>query len=178
MHVGIVTCDRRMHLTACTPVARGLLERSWGFRAAAPGIKLPAQLAHAVADLEDRNVATPLPLRVETNAGPVVYVWTVRVHELPPSSLVICMREEVRRDEELHSVLGSRFKLSARNVQIVSLLTRGLSNREIAEELGFTASTVKTYVHQVFELMGVRSRHALMTVVDRIRSRLPGATGC
>ncbi len=51
--------------------------------------------------------------------------------------------------------------LSAREREIVTMLSQGLSNRQIAERLGISTHTVKTYIDRVFEKYGVRTRAAV-----------------
>ena len=53
-----------------------------------------------------------------------------------------------------HSPTG----LSAREEQILSLLRRGLSNKEIAQQLAIEVATVKNHVHSVLGKLGVTTR--------------------
>lgn len=55
--------------------------------------------------------------------------------------------------------------LTAREVEILSLITSGLSNREIAEVLGTSEGTVKNQVSSILSKLGVR---------DRVRAVLRG----
>jgi DNA-binding NarL/FixJ family response regulator len=48
--------------------------------------------------------------------------------------------------------------LSARELEILRLMARGCSNREIAEALTITEGTVKNYVSNILSKMGVRDR--------------------
>ena len=49
-------------------------------------------------------------------------------------------------------------ELSEREMEIVRLLARGLSNREIAEQLVITEGTVKNHVSSILSKLGVRDR--------------------
>lgn len=51
--------------------------------------------------------------------------------------------------------------LTPRERQLIGFVRTGLRNREIAEQLGVTEGTVKTYLHAVFEKLGVSSRTEL-----------------
>jgi len=48
--------------------------------------------------------------------------------------------------------------LSSRELDVLRLVARGLSNKEIAAELGITTHTVKFHLAAVLEKLGVRSR--------------------
>ncbi|MFI6501810.1 response regulator [Nonomuraea typhae] len=49
-------------------------------------------------------------------------------------------------------------ELGERDVQVLLLIARGLSNQEMAEELGLALSTVKNRVSELFARLGVRDR--------------------
>jgi LuxR family maltose regulon positive regulatory protein len=51
-----------------------------------------------------------------------------------------------------------RGSLSAREREIVDLIARGLSNKEIANTLGIGAETVKSHVKSIFMKLGVDRR--------------------
>jgi DNA-binding NarL/FixJ family response regulator len=66
-------------------------------------------------------------------------------------------------DEKTFSDNAERFAaLSHRHQEITSLVSGGLSNKQIAEKLGVTVGTVKSHLHAIYEQLGVRSRFALM----------------
>jgi DNA-binding NarL/FixJ family response regulator len=52
--------------------------------------------------------------------------------------------------------------LTDRQREIVGLAARGLSNKQIARQLGISPETVKTHLHHVFERHGVHGRMALL----------------
>lgn len=125
-------------------------------RAGAGGFTLkdapPGQLAEAV-----RTVA-----RGEALLAPAVTQRLIERHvRLPPAG-------SVRRE---------RFSdLTDRELEIVTLLTRGLSNAEIAGELYLSEATVKTHVTRLLAKLGVRDR--VQAVVLAYESGLvqPGST--
>jgi len=53
---------------------------------------------------------------------------------------------------------GAAARLTAREVEIVTLLARGMSNREIARTLTIALPTVKNHVHNVLDKLQVRRR--------------------
>jgi two-component system, NarL family, nitrate/nitrite response regulator NarL len=52
----------------------------------------------------------------------------------------------------------SKFGLTERELQLVSLISAGGSNKEIAESLGITEATVKRHLANVFDKTGVSTR--------------------
>lgn len=72
--------------------------------------------------------------------------------------------------------------LAPREASVVALITRGLSNREIAAETGLSRNTVKTYIRSAYAKMGVNSRTQAVLwgiehgfLPDRRRIKRPGA---
>lgn len=57
--------------------------------------------------------------------------------------------------------LADRYGLSPRELEVLPLLNRGLSNREIAEAMYISLATVKTHLHKIYEKTGVKSRYEL-----------------
>jgi DNA-binding NarL/FixJ family response regulator len=50
--------------------------------------------------------------------------------------------------------------LTSREVHVLKLVTAGLTNREIAEQLGLSSRTVDAHLRSVFGKIGVGSRSA------------------
>ncbi len=57
--------------------------------------------------------------------------------------------------------------LTERERGIVALMSDGSSNAEIAEELGVTASTVKTHLERIFAKLGARDRASAVATALR-----------
>lgn len=62
-------------------------------------------------------------------------------------------RESSRRDAD------SRPSLTMRQQQLVSLVARGLTNKEIASELNLSEFTVKNHLHRIMKQVDAESRH-------------------
>ncbi|HXY04278.1 MAG TPA: response regulator transcription factor [Terriglobales bacterium] len=52
--------------------------------------------------------------------------------------------------------------LTAREEQVVALVADGLTNRDVARELGLTENTIKKYLFHIFDKVGVSSRVELV----------------
>lgn len=61
-------------------------------------------------------------------------------------------------------VLGGEWSrvLTPRERQVAFLVTRGLSNKDVARELGVSEGTVKIHVHNIFQKLGAKNRYWLI----------------
>jgi DNA-binding NarL/FixJ family response regulator len=57
-------------------------------------------------------------------------------------------------------------------IAVCLLVADGLSNKEIAQELGITVSTVKTHLYSIYQKLGVPSRVGVAVAV--VRGRVEG----
>ncbi|HZG87650.1 response regulator transcription factor [Paenibacillus sp.] len=63
-----------------------------------------------------------------------------------------------RNGNEHMQSLSERFRLTEKEYEISLLMARGLSNRQIAEALMYSDGTVRNYVSNVYEKIGIRDR--------------------
>ena len=61
-------------------------------------------------------------------------------------------------DDDAEVVVIGDIKLSKRQKQLILMLDRGLSNRDIAAELSISEHTVKVHLWRLFRRLGVKSR--------------------
>jgi DNA-binding NarL/FixJ family response regulator len=92
------------------------------------------------ASLAQLYTAIIAAMRGEVRCSPRITGWLLR---------------ELRRRPERNQ-LGE--ELTCREIQTLRLISQGLSNKEIARELGISVSTVKNHVHSVLEKLRVQSR--------------------
>jgi two-component system, NarL family, nitrate/nitrite response regulator NarL len=69
----------------------------------------------------------------------------------------------------------ARMALTAREEQLVSLLSQGLKNSEIASSLAITESTVRIYLSQLYQKLGVKDRFELALYGLKNLASKPGA---
>jgi DNA-binding NarL/FixJ family response regulator len=69
---------------------------------------------------------------------------------------------------------GARFihQLTAREQQVVLLVSDAISNKEIARRLDLTEGTVKVHLHNIYEKLGVSNRTALTVLAIAHRDQL------
>jgi DNA-binding NarL/FixJ family response regulator len=70
--------------------------------------------------------------------------------------------------------------LTPREEQVVALVADGMSNREVAMELGLREHTIKTYLFRIFEKLGISSRvelvlYAMNNGKSRAADWIPGS---
>ncbi len=68
------------------------------------------------------------------------------------------LRALLAADGHFEELAPTDNKLSKRQKQLIVMLDRGLSNREIADELGISEHTVKVHLWRLFRRLGVKSR--------------------
>jgi DNA-binding NarL/FixJ family response regulator len=68
------------------------------------------------------------------------------------------LRALLTADGQFEELAPTDSKLSKRQKQLIVMLDRGLSNREIADELGISEHTVKVHLWRLFRRLGVKSR--------------------
>ena len=67
-------------------------------------------------------------------------------------------RQVVRSFRQKTRMSDEGVRLSAREEEVLVLLSRGFSNKEIADKLGLSPETISTYLKQIYKKMHVRSR--------------------
>jgi DNA-binding CsgD family transcriptional regulator len=84
---------------------------------------------------------------------------------------------QLRRRFRLHAIpQPSRSLLSQREIEVLELLRRGLSNKEIAKTLWIAESTAKVHVRNILSKLGVRTRtQAAVWQPTDVRPILPPA---
>jgi DNA-binding NarL/FixJ family response regulator len=55
-------------------------------------------------------------------------------------------------------VLGDDTNLTSREEEVLALLSKGFSNKEIAEKINLSTDTIRTHLKHIYEKMHVRSR--------------------
>lgn len=100
--------------------------------------------------------------------------WGIVLKEASPDTLLDCIRrvaagehwvdrEAVSRSSLPKDPLTDTLRpLTARETEIVRMITQGLRNKAIAERLSISEGTVKIHLHNVYEKLGVDGRLELM----------------
>ena len=70
----------------------------------------------------------------------------------------MCRMYNEAMDSSRQTVLPLAQQLTGREMEVLGLIGDGLTNREISEQMTVTISTVKWYVRQIYNKLGVSSR--------------------
>ncbi len=92
--------------------------------------------------------------------------WAKDFRQINMSTLVEGDRQFGAAGQKLSSSLDDTC-LSPREKQVVLLLLQGMTLRQVAPELGLTASTVATYSKAIYKKLGINSRSELFMMFGR-----------
>jgi two-component system, NarL family, nitrate/nitrite response regulator NarL len=105
----------------------------------------------AEASIDDLVAAVASVARGEAPCSP----WTAAVLTRRVAALA---REQHAPARVVPGPATRTARLTVRELQVVDLVDRGLSNKEIARQLCIELPTVKNHVHRILEKLGVRRR--------------------
>lgn len=81
-------------------------------------------------------------------------------------SLVLAKGDTPAFDLVEQKDVAARFSLTPREWEMVPLIARGLTNREIAFELHISPATVRTHIYNLYQKVGVQSRIELLNTLS------------
>ena len=109
-----------------------------------PETPLAVLSASPAADAEEACIEAGADIYIEKSAG--------------AQEIGNALRALMNADGGFEELSPTDNKLSKRQKQLIVMLDRGLSNREIADELGISEHTVKVHLWRLFRRLGVKSR--------------------
>jgi Response regulator containing a CheY-like receiver domain and an HTH DNA-binding domain len=80
-----------------------------------------------------------------------------------------------RRNPHVDPLANNAAGCTCREQQIVGLLLQGMTNKQIAAELGIAEDTVKKHLHRAYKKLGIRRRALL--IAEHIAASPPRRTG-
>ena len=109
-----------------------------------PNTPLAVLSASPASDCEELCVDAGADIYVEKSAG--------------AGEIGNALRALLAADGQFEELAPTDNKLSKRQKQLIVMLDRGLSNRDIAAELSISEHTVKVHLWRLFRRLGVKSR--------------------
>jgi two-component system, NarL family, response regulator LiaR len=99
-------------------------------------------------------------------------VWAANQLARPKVETVVIEKEvfvTVAGDTQVNENELKKLNLTGREYEVLQLLTKGLSNSEIADKLFLSISTIKTHVSNLFVKMDVKSRTQAIEKAKRLK---------
>jgi DNA-binding NarL/FixJ family response regulator len=103
-------------------------------------------------------------------AGAIGYL----LKDTPPEDLFRAIRAATKGESFLAPAVAARLmgqmrapteeRLSAREIEVLTMVAQGASNKEIGRQLHISEATVKTHLVHIFEKLGVNDRTQAVTV--------------
>ena len=170
----LIAADPALELNACCSNIAALREHLANENPDLAVLDLTPEITSA-ALLELQNLAPECKLILWTNTiggdfalqALTIGIRGVLRKTLPLEALLQCLHRVGAGELWFEKSLTDSFRaarrvwLSPRESQLVTLLARGLKNKEISGELGITEGTVKVYLSHLFQKAGAKDRFEL-----------------
>ncbi len=134
-------------------------------------LTLPAEIRDWVAacNAGDANRRRNAPALSPVRAGPIRISYVGRIG--PDEFLLRLAPEEI---DELPPQLFEPYRLTAREIDVLSWIVRGKSNRDAAEILGMSTRTVDKHLEHVYAKLGVENRTSATALVLNLLAKGAG----
>lgn len=168
---GVLTLDHRGRVVQRTRAAEHLLREMRGNLSPGwlEGDGLPAAVYAVVGSLRralkpetDKDLSSIPRLHVRARSGRWLTLQADLTEPTSARSGEIVVVIEPARPKEVGWLHMAAYGLSPREREIVDLVVRGVSNRQIAATLYISEYTVQDHLSNVFDKVGVRGRQALV----------------
>jgi DNA-binding NarL/FixJ family response regulator len=159
----LLAADRDGQVLWATPQASRLIEEASG----ASCVTLPpavTQWLRACAD--GPSTARPASLSTEFHVDGEHRLQVTYIGQVGPGELLLRLVAEQSGSDEI--LLREQLALTSREAEVLLWLSRGKSNRDIAEILGLSPRTINKHLEQVFAKLGVENRTAATALAVRI----------
>ena len=114
-----------------------------------PNVPIAVYSASPAADMEEACIEAGADTYIEKSAGSC---------ELAAALRGLLMAEAETEESAAAIAAAGTGKLSKRQTQLIAMLDKGMSNRDIATDLEISEHTVKVHLWRLFRRLGVKSR--------------------
>lgn len=85
-----------------------------------------------------------------------------------PNILIKAEFEQKKISNETHFFddFSNTYNLTQREIEITKLVSSGLSNQEIAENLFISANTVRNHIYNIYKKTGIKNRYELINLIS------------
>jgi DNA-binding response OmpR family regulator len=158
----LLAADREGRVLWATPQATRLIEQASG----ASGVILPPAVTQWLRACADSPLtARQASLTAEFQADGLHRVQVSYIGQVGPDEQLLRLVAEQSGSDEI--LLRERLALTSREAEVLLWLSRGKSNRDIAEILGLSPRTINKHLEQMFEKLGVENRASATALAVR-----------
>jgi DNA-binding NarL/FixJ family response regulator len=161
----LLAVDRAGRVLWSTPQATRLLEE-----AGAPGAVLPSAVAAWIQrSTTNAGAFPPTSMTAPFGANGERRLEVSYVGQVAPNELLLRLvaGQGAAGTPSEAGLLREALKLTVREAEVLLWISRGKSNRDIAEILGLSHRTVSKHLEQIFEKLGVENRTAATALAIR-----------
>jgi DNA-binding response OmpR family regulator/DNA-binding CsgD family transcriptional regulator len=157
----LLATDRAGVLRWCTPKARELLLQAYPNRGQRAD-ELPVSLVEELLRLQGAGSPSPSGTAMQLGNRQLEFTY---LSATGPDELLFCLTESGRREE--HEMLQQMLNLTVREAEVLLWVSRGKSNRDVAQILDISPRTINKHLERVFEKLGVENRAAAAVLAVR-----------
>ena len=96
-------------------------------------------------------------------------IWIALKLARPKVEIVVVEKQVfINAPEAINTTAIDKLNLSKRELEVLTLMSRGMSNQEISEALFVSLNTVKTHTSRLFEKMEVKRRTQAVDLAKRL----------
>lgn len=158
----LLAADRQGRVLWSTPQATRLIQQAGG----APDITLPPAVTQWLRACADNPLTTrQANLTAAFEADGQHRVQVTYIGQIGPDEQLLRLVAEQSGSDEI--LLRERLALTSREAEVLLWLSRGKSNRDIAEILRLSPRTISKHLEQMFEKLGVENRASATALAVR-----------
>ena len=158
----LLAADRQGRVLWSTPQAARLIEQAGG----ASGAFLPPAVTQWLRSCVDNpQAARQASLTTAFQADGTHRLQVTYIGQVGPDEQLLRLVAEQSDSDEI--LLRERLRLTSREAEVLLWLSRGKSNRDIAEILGLSPRTINKHLEQMFEKLGVENRASATALAVR-----------
>jgi len=156
---GVILADRLMRLIAADEGVLSILGRL-NEETKEDCIQQPLEEVRRAFEEQNGSHSEELAITVEINNQLYecrVFPLSASADGVPQEMILVYLRRGVSVSDAVENLAG-KYSLSPRETQTLDGIARGLSAKEVAEEMGISHNTVKAYMRLIMGKTGVNSR--------------------
>lgn len=117
---------------------------------------------------KDKNISTSLQLDQKSYNLKIVPCLVFNARQALETYFLIYINRSETLNKMPNYLLASNFNLTGREIEIVELIAKGLTNKEIADILLISSNTVRTHTENIRGKVGVKNKLAVLQKLSEL----------